>query len=199
MNRFVIADPDKCTGCYTCVAACVNEHEKVGLVAHPRLTVIHTATVTMPVQCRNCDDAPCEKVCPVTAITFQDHAVQINESLCIGCKMCSLACPFGAITPFGTLPEGAGHPVYGGLAEPIDHDPEPVHPILAWAAGQKAVAVKCDMCHFLPEGPACIRVCPTEALRLVDDAALNQSAADKRAKYSGMLAAVHAPGVASNR
>ena len=44
MNRFVIADPDKCTGCYTCVAACVSVHETVGLVAHPRLTVMHTAT-----------------------------------------------------------------------------------------------------------------------------------------------------------
>lgn len=197
MNRFVIADPDKCTGCYTCVAACVNVHEKVGLVAHPRLTVIHTATVTMPVQCRNCDDAPCEKVCPVTAITFKDHAVQINESLCIGCKMCSLACPFGAITPFGTLPEGAGQPVYGGLAQPMPSDADPLHPILAWTVGQRTVAVKCDMCHFRPEGPECIRVCPTEALRLIDDAAINQSAALKRARYSGMLAAVHDPSVPS--
>jgi len=57
------------------------------------------------------------------------------------------------------------------------------------------VAVKCDMCHFRPEGPECIRVCPTEALRLIDDAAINQSAMEKRARYSGMLAAVHSPGV----
>jgi len=197
MNRFVIADPDKCTGCYTCVAACVSVHETVGLVAHPRLTVMHTAKVTMPVQCRNCDDAPCEKVCPVAAITFKDHAVQINESLCIGCKMCSLACPFGAITPAATLPEGGGQPVYGGLAEVIDAAVDPLHPILSWTAGQKTVAVKCDMCHFRPEGPECIRVCPTDALRLIDDAAINQSAAQKRAKYSGMLASVYDKSVRS--
>jgi hydrogenase-4 component A len=76
-------------------------------------------------------------------------------------------------------------------------DADPLHPILAWTVGQRTVAVKCDMCHFRPEGPECIRVCPTDALRLIDDAAINQSAAQKRAKYSGMLASVYDKSVRS--
>lgn len=177
MNRFVIADPEKCIGCYTCECACVKVHEQVGLVAYPRLTVTHTRAGTMPIQCRHCDDAPCAKVCPVHAITIVNREVQLNESVCIGCKMCALACPFGAITPHGALPEG---PV------PADEPREPagsdhVHPLLAWTIGQRSIAVKCDLCHFRPEGPECIRVCPTKALHVVDEAAVVESNQQKRA------------------
>ena len=178
VNRFVIADPAKCIGCYTCEAGCVIVHEKAGLAAYPRLQVTHTALGTMPLQCRNCDDAPCEKVCPVMAITFENQSVQLNESTCIGCKLCALACPFGAITPWGEMPKGADDGTYGTYPEPTAYYPEPtplppppiepVHPILAWAAGQRSVAVKCDLCHFRPEGPECIRVCPTKALHIVE-------------------------------
>jgi hydrogenase-4 component A len=177
VNRFVIADPEKCIGCYNCEAGCVDVHEKAGLAAYPRLQVTHTILGTMPLQCRNCDDAPCEKVCPVKAITFQDQSVQLNESVCIGCKMCALACPFGAITPWGEMPRGADYGTYGTYPEPAAY-PEPtplppppnqeVHPLLAWAAGQRSIAVKCDLCHFRPEGPECIRVCPTKALHIVE-------------------------------
>jgi hydrogenase-4 component A len=189
MNRFVIADPEKCIGCYTCEAACVNVHEKVGLTAYPRLQVTHTALGTMPLQCRNCDDAPCEKVCPVKAITFENHSVQLNESVCIGCKMCALACPFGAITPYGAMPKGADDGTYGTYPEPaiypeptlLPPPPEaPVHPLLAWTIGQRTVAVKCDLCHFRPEGPECIRVCPTKALHIVDSEDINALAARRR-------------------
>ena len=190
VNRFVIADPEKCIGCYTCEAGCVNVHEKAGLAAYPRLQVTHTVLGTMPLQCRNCDDAPCEKVCPVKAITFEDRHVQLNESTCIGCKLCALACPFGAITPWGEMPKGADDGTYGTYPEPTAYYPEPtplppppnepVHPILAWAAGQRSVAVKCDLCHFRPEGPECIRVCPTKALRIVESLEIDALIAKRR-------------------
>ena len=183
MNRFVIADPEKCIGCYTCETACVNVHEKVGLAAYPRLHVTHTAVGTMPSQCRNCDDAPCEKVCPVKAITFEDRTVQLNESVCIGCKMCALACPFGAITPWGTIPKGEDDGTYGTYPEPSPSPPpaqDPVHPLLAWTIGQRSIAVKCDLCHFRAEGPECIRVCPTKALHSVDPEEIENLAARRR-------------------
>ena len=41
-------------------------------------------------------------VCPVKAITVRNHSIALNETLCIGCKLCGLACPFGAIIPGGT-------------------------------------------------------------------------------------------------
>jgi hydrogenase-4 component A len=189
VNRFVIADPEKCIGCYTCEAGCVNVHEKAGLAAYPRLQVTHTVLGTMPLQCRNCDDAPCEKVCPVKAITFEDRSVQLNESTCIGCKLCALACPFGAITPWGEMPKGADDGTDGTYPEPAAYpEPtplppppnEPVHPILAWAAGQRSVAVKCDLCHFRPEGPECIRVCPTKALHIVESLEIDALIARRR-------------------
>ena len=208
VNRFVIADPKLCIGCYTCEAGCVNVHAKAGLVAYPRLTVMHTSAGTMPLQCRQCDDAPCEKVCPVKAITFEDHAVQLNEAVCIGCKMCALACPFGAITPHATQPNAMG--MLGDLAETIDwarsvsehanmlppqgapRAENPVNPLLAWTTGERTVAVKCDLCHFLPEGPECIRVCPTKALRMVDEDAIAALAAEKRERtLAAFLPVIH--------
>ncbi len=34
--------------------------------------------------------------------------------------------------------------------------------------GRARCAVKCDLCHFDDQGPACVRTCPTNALMLVD-------------------------------
>jgi Fe-S-cluster-containing hydrogenase component 2 len=171
MNRFVIADFKKCIGCSTCMAGCVDVHGKAGLAAVPRLHVTYLPSATMPLQCRNCDNAPCEKVCPVKAITFQDRSVQLNESVCISCKMCALACPFGSITFFGTKPRGEESPTYGTypqVAPPLEPRHESLHPLLDWVVGQRAVAVKCDLCHWRPQGPECVRVCPTKTLVIVD-------------------------------
>ena len=41
--------------------------------------------------------------------------------------------------------------------------------LLKWNVGQKTVAVKCDLCYFRPEGPACVIACPHKALILVND------------------------------
>ena len=108
MNHFIFADPVKCIGCNTCMAACSLAHEKQGLLSRPRLEVMRHGNGTAPVSCRHCEDMPCAKVCPVNAITATGHSVHINESNCIGCKLCGLACPFGAIAPAADRP--AGHP-----------------------------------------------------------------------------------------
>ncbi|HCC11719.1 MAG TPA: electron transporter, partial [Atlantibacter hermannii] len=96
MNRFVIAEPQLCIGCNTCMAACSEAHKAQGLQSHPRLTVTRADAQTAPMLCRHCEDAPCARVCPVNAITHENNAIVLNESLCIGCKLCGLACPFGA-------------------------------------------------------------------------------------------------------
>lgn len=182
MNRFVIAEAKLCTGCGTCEAACVEVHEQVGLQAYPRLHVTETPQGTMPVQCRHCEDAPCAKVCPVAAITHGAGLIELNESTCVGCKMCALACPFGAIEPHGTSPQSQQlpHPPYVGAALPSElpttqEVPVPLSSLLDWAPGVRTVAVKCDLCYFRAEGPRCIEVCPTKALRLVDGGSLAAS------------------------
>ena len=179
MNYFVIADSRRCIGCFACQAACVENHRRVGLQAYPRLIVTNTLDGTMPVQCRQCEDPPCKIVCPVKAIVLKDDSVQLNESLCIGCKMCGLACPFGVILPGGTPIPTYGFNIgqYSYVNTP--YQSEPMHlremnqqdflSLLAWHVGQKKVAVKCDLCFFDEEGPACVRACPHKALSLIDE------------------------------
>lgn len=170
MNRFVIAEPGRCIGCNTCMAACSSVHETAGRQKAPRLTVTKTEEATAPILCRHCDDAPCARVCPVAAITLEGEAVVLDEKRCIGCKMCALACPFGAISPGGTSMSGVA-----GVVVPQARRPAGLDPILAWDIGVKTVAVKCDLCDFLPTGPACVRVCPTDALWSVADGVLARS------------------------
>ncbi len=181
MNFFVIADSRRCIGCFACQAACVENHRRAGLQAYPRLIVTDTAEGTMPVQCRQCEDSPCAVVCPVKAIVLRDNSVRLNESLCIGCKMCGLACPFGVILPGGTpLPTyGFNIGQYSYMNTP--YQSESMHlremnqddflSLLAWHLGQKKVAVKCDLCFFDAAGPACVRACPHKALSFIDEKA----------------------------
>ena len=55
-------------------------------------------TVYFPKSCLHCDDAPCVTVCPTGASykRGEDGIVLVDESMCIGCKLCSWACPYGA-------------------------------------------------------------------------------------------------------
>ena len=55
-------------------------------------------TVHFPKSCLHCEDAACVTVCPTGASykRAEDGIVLVNESLCIGCKLCSWACPYGA-------------------------------------------------------------------------------------------------------
>lgn len=179
LNRFVVADPRKCIGCYACIAACVESHRQVGLQAYPRLYVTHTPVGTMPMQCRHCETPACAAVCPVQAITCHDRMVHLNETLCIGCKLCALACPFGAIVPGGTpvprLELSAGQYTY--THNPFESDPMFLRELslndrlslLNWEVGRKTVAVKCDLCYFKDSGPSCVQACPHKALILVDE------------------------------
>ncbi|MCL6744611.1 4Fe-4S dicluster domain-containing protein [Kosakonia sp. R1.Fl] len=184
MNRFVIADPEWCIGCNTCLAACSDVHKSQGLQHHPRLTLVRTPSKTAPILCRHCDDAPCKQVCPVNAISFRDDAVYLNETLCIGCKLCGLVCPFGAITPAGSrplnIPARYEHHIAEEQLRDVPGSAPNDHPFLRWNAGVQTIAVKCDLCDFLPEGPACVRACPTQALHLETENTLHKQLKARR-------------------
>ncbi len=51
----------------------------------------------LPVSCMQCEDAPCSALCPMKAIEIKDSCLVVNESKCIGCGICVIACPIGAI------------------------------------------------------------------------------------------------------
>ncbi|QUN06706.1 4Fe-4S dicluster domain-containing protein [Shewanella yunxiaonensis] len=189
MNRFVIADPQLCIGCNTCMAACSEAHRQQGLQTEPRLVVMRSTEESAPQMCHQCEDAPCAAVCPVNAIRREDEAIVLNESLCIGCKLCAIACPFGAITLSGSKPLDIPDDVCTPLAAAAPRSPCAVSPLLDWRTGVRAVAVKCDLCSFRPEGPACIETCLTGAIVMVSSEALDKASARKR-----QLAAMPNPG-----
>jgi len=148
----------------------------VGLQAHPRLTITKTDDISSPVLCRHCEDAFCARVCPVKAITHdaKGQRVVIDEKTCIGCKMCALACPFGAITPSGTGIAGVA-----GVSTATPTYSQALDPLLGWEVGVKNVAVKCDLCAFRAEGPACVGACPCGGMKLVEYDELRRAAAVK--------------------
>ena len=50
----------------------------------------------LPLQCQQCQEAPCIEVCP-TGASFRDEdgRVLIDQEACIGCQLCMSACPYG--------------------------------------------------------------------------------------------------------
>lgn len=63
---------------------------------------------------------------------------------------------------------------------PAPPAPARVSSLLDWVPGVRAIAVKCDLCHFDDQGPACVRTCPTNALLLVDSRDIAQASKRKR-------------------
>jgi len=165
MNGYVQGDPMLCIGCRTCMVACVVSHEgkrifeidPYGYDFHPKLSVVKTWNVSVPVQCKHCENPACLSVCRSEAISRQNGSVVVDRDKCIGCKSCAEACPFGAVQMV-TLGFSGKNP---------DGSP-------------KAVANKCDLCPNESRGPACLRVCPTECLRLVKEEDMSGLLKNKR-------------------
>lgn len=108
----------------------------------PRIHMTRSkAGVMMPLYCQHCDNPQCQRVCTKGAITRDlDGALCLDRSACADCehKECLQFCPFGSI--FCT----------GDLELPV---------------------VKCDMCAERREqglGPACVEMCPCQAILYVD-------------------------------
>lgn len=180
MNRFVFANPSLCIGCNTCLAACSEAHEAKGLQAQPRLSIVRNGDISSPIACRHCENAPCAAVCPVDAIAMSENAVVLNEAACIGCKLCAFACPFGVIAISAGSKGGAARQSQAADDEGRVGSPPPSGHNSASVKRTRTVAVKCDLCDFSGNGPECVRVCPTEALFLVDEKMLKRSSSAKR-------------------
>lgn len=178
MNNFIVADPNKCIGCRTCEIACALAHLPADALVtgaldgdfNPRLRMVQTATVSVPIQCHQCEDAPCANVCPSQAIVNKNHTIQINAEACIGCKNCIMACPFGAIELAPLVVNG--EQIWQTGLKTVDsrglHEKE------------RIVALKCDLCINRPGGPACADVCLMKAFKPIEGMLMSKHAKKRR-------------------
>ncbi|WP_049926987.1 4Fe-4S ferredoxin N-terminal domain-containing protein [Halopiger goleimassiliensis] len=105
-------DLEVCDGCLSCVVACNAEHNwnlganwmyiiayEDGIVESPDPEEDPgTRDFNYLIRpCQHCTDAPCEKVCPTTArhTREKDGLVLTDYDVCIGCRYCQVACPYG--------------------------------------------------------------------------------------------------------
>ena len=147
-NNVLMAKYNVCPeGCSACQEMCAKERNNGvgGLIKSVHITEKGVHDVVM---CKQCGEPRCAEICPAGAITKSedDGVVRIDEARCVGCRLCTLACPYGGMhfngvknkavkcdtcdgkpkcvdaCPYGVLSFGNGRVVYGYLAEdPVSH------------------------------------------------------------------------------
>lgn len=165
-----------CIGCRRCVQACheENNHDRATYNSYIRVFEMEQGSIDfsrgdatydhpvpqknkyyMPVQCQQCDNAPCVKVCPVEATWKEvDGIVVVDYNWCIGCRYCEAACPY--------------HARRFNWQEP-QIPAEEINPVQAYLSNRirpQGVMEKCTFClHRTRKGllPACLEACPTGA------------------------------------
>jgi anaerobic carbon-monoxide dehydrogenase iron sulfur subunit len=106
MPKMLNIVPQKCTGCMQCELACswVQTGTFQPSQSLIRVNVFDEEASYAPYTCLQCDEAWCMNACPVNAIGVDaaTGAKVVVDSLCIGCHLCTIACPFGTVF---TLPQ----------------------------------------------------------------------------------------------
>ena len=171
-------DISRCVGCRRCVQACVEENNQS---RDPEVQWIRVLSMDkeqgidfehadpyynppvvpedghfyVPVQCQQCRNPPCTKVCPTGATwTEKDGIVVIDYDWCIGCRYCMAACPYGA-----------RHFNWGEPSLPAEKMNPATH-VLGNRPRPKGVVEKCTFCIQRTRNgryPACVEVCPVGA------------------------------------
>ncbi|HMJ61632.1 MAG TPA: 4Fe-4S dicluster domain-containing protein [Bryobacteraceae bacterium] len=170
-------DLDRCTGCQACVAACHAENNLP--VSNPEQAAkgraVHWIRVDRyyegefpnvrvkyrPVLCQQCDEAPCEPVCPVYATYKNAEGLNVQVyNRCVGTRYCANNCPY-SVRFFNWF-----DPVW---PEPLQlqHNPDV-------SIREGGVMEKCTFCiqriqRAKEDGssdiqPACVQSCPAEAM-----------------------------------
>ncbi len=115
----LVIDLDTCVGCHACAVNCkewnasghsapLTDFNPYGAGANGVwFNRVHSyevddgaagRTVNFPRSCLHCEEPACVTVCPTGASykRTEDGIVLVNPDTCIGCKLCSWACPYGA-------------------------------------------------------------------------------------------------------
>jgi Fe-S-cluster-containing hydrogenase component 2 len=152
---------DLCIDCKQCEEACEDRH------GAQRLTLggYELGLLDFVYTCRTCSDARCLSPCEHDAIKRDARTgeVVIHEDRCIGCSLCALSCPYGAINMIN-------------VAEPELETYQPRFKARLDRAGKlgfgpgkgrkaqaRRIANKCDHCAGYAD-QACVSACPTGSL-----------------------------------
>jgi Fe-S-cluster-containing dehydrogenase component len=157
----VLIDTTICIGCRNCEWACkvahnlatdsLNTYNDRSVLERKRrpdeyaLTVVNEydnpknpmLPTDVKVQCMHCDDPACVSACIVGAfIKDENGPVTWDSSKCIGCRYCMIACPFQI-------------------------------PAFEYSKALEPNIMKCDFCFDRTKKdklPACVEICPVEAI-----------------------------------
>jgi len=115
----VLHDMELCVGCRKCEEACnrvnnlpppdkpfddLSVLDKERRTTPKAFTIVNRYTTSKntiyrKIQCNHCLEPACASACFVKAYTkTKEGAVIYDESVCVGCRLCMIACPFGIPT-----------------------------------------------------------------------------------------------------
>ncbi|ELY99057.1 4Fe-4S ferredoxin [Natrialba chahannaoensis JCM 10990] len=181
-------DLDRCDGCLSCVKACAEENNLdrgvnwMYVLDYEDDSAVDIGQNRLVRPCQHCTDAPCEKVCPTTArhTRDKDGLVLTDYDVCIGCRYCQVACPYGVNYFQWDEPdvstediEAHAHEEMEGEGHEADHMTDDRG---RWVDSRapRGVMSKCTMCPTFQDGlageekvgtTACEDACPPDAIQ----------------------------------
>ena len=105
MEKVLQVDIEKCVGCRTCEVACSLKNAGESNPTRSRIRVIRYEKTGhfhnyVPMVCQQCSNPLCMEACPVNAISrnLETGAMEVDADTCVGCRVCSMACPIGGVS-----------------------------------------------------------------------------------------------------